>query len=108
MFPMQGRSKTKPRGYPENWVVSEEMTWNGRKIVPGTELSITGKRGRYRFQRLIQVMEEVDGEKRCVREWIDTVGGATRTRSDMAHSFYPWKIKTVHRINKTRANQETK
>lgn len=89
------RRKTKPQPLPADWEVSETFYWNGRHITKGTELSITGARGRYRFVKHVKTPKA---------EWIDTVGGGTRTRSDMARSFAPNRIKTVHRIAKTRAN----
>lgn len=80
---------------PPGWVVSETFVWNGRHISRGTELSITGEKGRFRFIKHVN-----NGSN----EWIDVVGGATRKRGDKSRSFRPERIKTVHWKNKTREN----
>lgn len=78
--------------FPPNWSVAYEMQWNGRHIHPGTELSIRGVSGRFRFIKHV----------RAEREWVDVVGG--RKGISTFRSFRPEQIKTVHRINKTREN----
>lgn len=98
---MTARRKPLKVEWPANWRVSESFTWNGRHIEPGTELSIKGQRGRYRFVKHVIV---VGTHEQRMSEWIDVIGGETRTRSAMARSFRPEQIKTVHRVNKTRAN----
>lgn len=88
---------------PSNWVISDHIIINGRHVTKGTELTITGVRGRFRFIRHVQVMCKTDYQ--CVlREWIDVVGGGTKKRPDMTRSFRPSQVKVVHRVNKTRAN----
>lgn len=69
---------------------------NGRELVPGTEVSIKGKRGRFRF-----VKESTTSEGKTV---LDFVGGTTG--HEQWHSFYPDRVKTVHRVNRTRANRK--
>lgn len=91
--------KKKPRKveehYPEDWVISYSLIGNGRYIWPGTELTITGLKGRYRFIKHV---------KTSTAEWIDVVGGA-KGRS-MTRSVHPSRVKTVHRVNKTRENSK--
>ena len=78
------------RGY----VVTYEITANGRHIEPRTELSIQDEGGRFLFQRHIQTPSGL--------EWIDCLG----PDGSGFRSFRPSRIKTVHRINKTRTNEE--
>ena len=73
--------------------VSTELQVNGRYVAPGTELSISGERGRYRFVKLVTT---------ATTEWIDVWGGP-KGREQM-RSFRPDRIKTVHYINKTEKN----
>jgi hypothetical protein len=67
----------------DTWIKTPHLLANGRHIYPGTELSITGERGRFRFHQHVLTP---DG-----REWIDCFGGA-RWRS-----FRVDRIKRVHR-----------
>ncbi|HEX6506303.1 MAG TPA: hypothetical protein VF221_01605 [Chloroflexota bacterium] len=67
-----------------------------RKLEPGTEVSITGERGRFRFQG-----ESVTGAGKLVYHFIGGMEGHEQMRS-----FYPSRIKRVHRINKTRASAQ--
>jgi len=80
---------------PEHWVVTTECTANGRKIAPGTELSFKGIKGRFIFQRHVDVGNG--------RSWIDVVGGPEGHK--MTRSFGLERVKTVHRITKERGNQ---
>jgi hypothetical protein len=77
-----------------DWTITTSMTHNRREIHAGTELSIKGVRGRYRFIRHIA---KPDGT-----EWIDVWGGPAHYES--WRSFRPEQIRTVHRINKTDKN----
>jgi hypothetical protein len=91
----KGRDEREPSSrYPEGWVVSHEMTANGRRIVGGTELSFSGQSGRFRF-----VKHVVNGDL----EWVDVVDGKDGARW---RSFSPASIKRVHYKNKTRANRQ--
>lgn len=81
------------KAVPDNWKVSYELQVNGRKIVPETELSITGEAGRFRFIRHV---------KTETSEWIDVVGG--RKGWTMWRSFNQDRIRTVHWKNKTAKN----
>lgn len=61
---------------------SDELTLNGRHITKGTELSITGLRGRFPFVQHVRCNDT---------EWIDVLG------PHGIRSFYLDRIKTVHR-----------
>lgn len=77
----------------DGWVYTTEVQINGRKVTPGTELKITGERGRFRF---IQVVNT------GTVEWVDVWGGGKG--SEVCRSFYMDKIKRVHYKNRTTAN----
>jgi hypothetical protein len=65
---------------------------NGRHVTPGTELSIRGVRGRFRF------VEKVTTEAGA--EWVTVYGG---TKNEGAfRSFDPDRISTVHSVAKRR------
>lgn len=74
-----------------DWTVSEEMTVNGRKVEIGTEVSIKGEPGRFKFLQHVTTPS-------C--EWVDVIGG----RKGYVHqrSFRPDRVKTVHRLKKIR------
>lgn len=72
----------------------EAVFVNQRRLVPGTEVSISGKRGRFRF-----LNASYTSEGKLV---LNFVGG--RSGHEMMRSFYPEQIKRVHRLNTTRAN----
>ena len=84
----------------DHWVISDEITVNGRKVVRGTELSITGERGRYRFLKHVY-------NPKTDSSWIDVVGGSN-TAASQHRSFRQDRIKTVHWKNKTRAIRQSK
>jgi hypothetical protein len=71
-----------------HWVVSKEMMINNRHVGAGTELSISGERGRFRF-----IKHVVNGDI----EWIDVVDKFKAIRS-----FRPDRVKRVHYKNKIR------
>ena len=77
--------------YPPGWTVSETPTVNGHALEPGAELSIRGERGRFRFIRSITNDRGV--------EWLDVWGGPKG--APQLRSFYPDRVKTVHRIKTT-------
>lgn len=74
-----------------DWVISHEMTVNGRAVVVGTEVSIKGESGRFRFVKHVKT-------PKC--EWVDVVGGPAN--SQKYRSFRPEAVKTVHRLKKIR------
>ena len=76
-----------------HWIISEEIQLNGRNVVKGTELKISGERGRFRF-----VKHVLNGDI----EWIDVHGG--RKGAENMRSFRPDRVKTVHYKNKTGEN----
>lgn len=63
---------------------------SGRHVDPGTELSIRGERGRFRFVEHVRTDRDV--------EWISVVGGPKGVITFRA--FAPDRIKTVH-VKKT-------
>lgn len=71
-------------------------TVHGRRLEPGTEVSITGVRGRFRFMKAATTASG--------REVYDFIGGVDGHES--WRSFYPERVKRVHRIARTRANRE--
>lgn len=71
-----------------HWIVKEEVMINNRHVGRGTELSISGERGRFRFLKHV-----VNGDK----EWIDVVDKFKSIRS-----FRPEQVKRVHYKNKIR------
>ena len=85
------RRKTLGQRLPADWHERQDAVVNGRHLAPGTEVSITGERGRFRFV------------KRVVRdsgvEWLDFWGGPKG--HEQLRSFAPSRIRTVHRIAKT-------
>lgn len=76
------------------WDIKTEIQINGRHVVPGTELKISGERGRFRF------IKHVVTDKGA--EWIDVWGGPKG--SENWRSFRPDRVKTVHYKNKTDVN----
>jgi hypothetical protein len=84
-------TKRTPPTYPAGWHVADETTLNGHAVTPGTELSIRGERGRFRFLRHITV----DGGA----DWLDVYGGPKG--AEQLRSFYPERVKTVHRLKTT-------
>lgn len=78
----------------DNWVITEEITVNGRKVVKGTELTIEGERGRYLFIKHVY-------NPSTDSAWIDVVGGSS-TAASRHRSFRQDRIKTVHWKNKAR------
>jgi len=81
---------------PEEWTVVTDWTANGRAVTGGiTELSITGVSGRFVFQRYVLAPGG--------RAWIDVLGG--RKGHEVLRSLRPGRVKTVHRVAKTRTTQ---
>lgn len=88
------KRRTKPT-LPDDWTVHESYQVHGRWLTKGTEVSIRGERGRFRF---IKAVERPGGIL-----WLDFVGGPKHHAQ--WRSFGPERVKTVHRIAKTRENQ---
>jgi hypothetical protein len=81
-----------PLTLPPDWEQHETATVNGRQLVPGTEVSIRGERGRFRF------LKRVVRPERGI-EWLDFWGGPKGAAQ--WRSFRPDRVRTVHRIQKT-------
>jgi hypothetical protein len=73
-----------------DWEVSYEMQINGRYVEPGTELKITGVRGRFRFIKHVLT---------ATSEWIDVWGGTKH--AEQWRSFRTDQVKRVHYKNTT-------
>ena len=73
--------------------VTTELQINGRNVAVGTELSIKGERGRFRFLKHMAT---------ATTEWIDVWGGPSGR--EQMRSFRPDRVKTVHYVNKTDIN----
>lgn len=67
-------------------------TRNRRHVVPGTELSVRGERGRFRFHAYVT---NAKGST-----WVDVYGGPEGR--PMWRSFAPDRITRVHRTTKGR------
>lgn len=91
-------------------VVEREMTANGRHIVgKQTEVSITGEAGRFIFVQRVTAIHEQTGEATLAgvtfpvyraSSWIDVFGG--KRNKEKMRSFEPGRIRTVHRLKRTR------
>lgn len=90
------RKKKHVSNLPEHWVISDTAEANGRKITKGTELSFKGIKGRFIFQRRVEV--------RGGGSWIDVIGGPEGHK--MLRSFGLERVRTVHRIAKKRESQQ--
>lgn len=91
---MTKRNKKIVATNPFGFVTADSVTVNSRKIERGTEISIKGESGRFRF---IEHVTNVNGV-----EWVDVVGG--KKGYEKFRSFRLDRIKTVHRIARTRKN----
>ena len=78
----------------ENWEYITEMQINGRNVIKGTELKISGERGRFRFMKYTKTDKG--------KEWITVWGGPKGM--ECTRSFTLDKVKTVHSKNTTDAN----
>lgn len=90
------RKSNLPEGPKPNdgWVYLTEIQINGRNVSRGTELKISGERGRFRFMQQVTTAEG--------KIWIDVHGGPKG--AETMRSFYPDRIKRVHYKNQTTAN----
>jgi hypothetical protein len=76
-----------------DWVVSESYRYNNREIVPGSQLKISGERGRFTFIKHVARPNGV--------EWIDLFApGEAGTSLGVYRSFRPDRIARVHRSKK--------
>uniref|UniRef100_A0AAU8GP10 DUF7246 domain-containing protein n=1 Tax=Mycobacterium phage Pharb TaxID=3136626 RepID=A0AAU8GP10_9VIRU len=86
--------RTKVYRAPAVAVEQPEVVVHGRVLLPGTEVSIRGERGRFRFKSAART-----SGGRIVCDFIGGPAGHEQWRS-----FYPERIRTVHRLARTRAN----
>ena len=89
-----GRKKklVSPALHPD-WKYLEEVKINGRILVKGTEFSVKGERGRFRFSRYVITSKS---------EWIDCIGGPKGY--EKMRSFSPSSVRRVHVKRTTRSN----
>ena len=80
----------KPNDY---WSIETEIQINNRTVAPGTELKISGQRGRFRFIKKVTTEDS---------SWVDVWGGPKGAES--TRSFRVDRIKTVHSKNQTTEN----
>jgi hypothetical protein len=78
----------------DGWIYQKEIQINGRNVVPGTEVKVSGERGRFRF---IQHVTNHNGVM-----WVDLWGGPKGAEN--CRSFRPDRIKRVHYKNQTVEN----
>lgn len=90
---MGKRKSSNTVAHPANWIVSNEIQVNGRIVSVGTEVSIRGESGRFRFMKHV---------KTDTAEWIDVIGG--KKGHSTYRSFTVDRVKTVHYKNKTDKN----
>ena len=90
----QGHPWPRVEGPIENdWTHTTQWEWNGRRVIPGTELSIKRERGRFKF---VEHVSRPNGI-----EWITVWGGSgntARTAVREFRSFRPDRIRVVHRL----------
>ncbi|UIW13545.1 hypothetical protein PQD80_gp61 [Arthrobacter phage Lizalica] len=79
------------KNLPADWHEHDSAEANGRHITPGTEVSIRGERGRFRFLKRVT--------RDSGAEWLDFWGGPKGCES--WRSFSASQIRRVHRINTT-------
>lgn len=85
--------KTLTSDLSKNWTKHESMKVNGRILEKGTEFSVKGERGRFRFIAYV-VTDKT--------EWIDCVGG--QKGYEMLRAFDPSRVRRVHVKQTTRLN----
>lgn len=88
-------AKRKARPLPNDWEERETAVVNGRTLTRGTEVTIRGERGRFRFLKAVERPERG-------LAWLDFWGGPKG--SEHWRSFRADRVKRVHRINTTGAN----
>lgn len=72
----------------------ESAVANGRHLRPGTEVSVRGERGRFRF-----INAQTTKAGRVVLNFLGGPAGR-----EMLRSFYPERVRRVHRLRKIRGN----
>lgn len=79
------------KNLPADWHEHDHAEANGRRITPGTEVSIRGERGRFRFLKRVT--------RDSGAEWLDFWGGPKGCEA--WRSFSADQVRRVHRINTT-------
>lgn len=79
------------------WEKLNSIQINGRNVTLGTELKISGERGRFRFIKYVKTPQGA--------EWIDVWGGPKNC--EQWRSFTLDRVKTVHYKNQTVQNLAT-
>jgi hypothetical protein len=90
----RSRKVKKTPGPSDNWEIETSIQINNRNVLPGTELKISGERGRFRFIKYVKTEKGI--------EWIDVWGGPRK--AEQWRSFRPERVKTVHYKNQTTKN----
>ena len=94
---MPRRKKHNTPDLSAEWEKLESIQINGRNVIPGTELKISGERGRFRFIKYVKTPAGA--------EWIDVWGGPKNC--EQWRSFTLDRVKTVHYKNQTTKNLAT-
>ena len=77
------RKKGRPlQQWPAHWTITDSANVRGRWMRPGTEFSVTGKRGRFRFIRHVST---------ATSEWVDGFGA-----DQQWHSIHVSRIRVIH------------
>ena len=83
--PLNPRRRRKPRPSPHGWTITTTVIApSGRHLTPGTEIKVTGERGRFRFARYVdtgtaQWIEVFDRDRKCRFFRLDRVRTVHRT-----------------------------
>jgi hypothetical protein len=85
------RKRQYRRPLPEGWTVTTETSVHGRHLVPGTEVSVFGRRGRARFRRRVDTPTSM---------WLELWSAS----QGMFWFVTPEQIKRVHVRRKMRAH----
>ena len=80
------------------WTRETEIRVNGRVVVPGTEISFRGERGRFRFVERVTTSAGVS--------WLSVIGGPKGIRTWRA--FREERVRTVHTKRQTMTAAEAK
>lgn len=91
------RNSASIREFPTSWTKHETMKINGRILEKGSEFSVKGQRGRFRF------IAHVVTDK---TEWIDCIGG--QKGYEVFRSFNPDQVRRVHVKQTMRLNARIK
>jgi hypothetical protein len=89
------RHRPPPGSSAASWTREELFRVNGRILEPGTEFSVHGEPGRFRF---LYATTTPAGAV-----WVDGIGGPGGAKGVRSwRSFHPEQVRTVHRLLKLR------